>query len=149
MIVFDLRCGRAHVFEAWFASSADYEVQNARGQIACPGCGDLRICKAVMAPAIAAKSNRGTLSRSDADETQACDPPTVDFAPLLAAQRRMEATADYVGDQFAARARELHERGDTGTGIYGEATRAEAAALVADGIPVLPLPFCPLVRSDA
>ncbi len=149
MIVFDLRCGQAHVFEAWFASSADYEAQNARGLIACPACGDQLIGKAVMAPAIAAKGNSGNRPRRDAEDLQDCGAPAVDFAPLLAAQRRMEATADYVGDQFAARARALHEGGDTGAGIYGEATRAEAAALVADGIPVLPLPFCPLVRSDA
>ncbi len=27
MIVFDLRCSRAHVFEAWFASSGAFEDQ--------------------------------------------------------------------------------------------------------------------------
>ncbi|HVJ02972.1 MAG TPA: DUF1178 family protein, partial [Sphingomonas sp.] len=27
MIVFDLKCGAGHVFEAWFGSSAAYEAQ--------------------------------------------------------------------------------------------------------------------------
>ena len=58
MIVFDLRCGKAHVFEAWFGSTADYDAQTARGLVACPICDDTRVAKAVMAPAVPAKSNR-------------------------------------------------------------------------------------------
>ncbi|WP_156442886.1 DUF1178 family protein, partial [Sphingomonas sp. CCH9-H8] len=49
MIVFDLKCTRTHVFEAWFGSSADYEDQRARGLLTCPICGDADIAKAVMA----------------------------------------------------------------------------------------------------
>ncbi len=139
MIVFDLRCGGGHVFEAWFGTSGDYEAQAARGLIACPLCGDTGIGKAVMAPAVAAKGNR----RAAADSAP-------DHARLLQAQRALEAQADYVGSDFAARARALHAAGDAPTaGIYGEATGAEAVALIEDGIPVLPLPFRPLVRSDA
>ena len=40
MIVFDLKCGTGHVFEAWFGSSADYADQQARGLVDCPICGD-------------------------------------------------------------------------------------------------------------
>ena len=58
MIVFDLKCSAAHVFEAWFGSSADYEAQAARGLVACPICGDTQTGKAVMAPAVAPKGNR-------------------------------------------------------------------------------------------
>ncbi|PXA90254.1 DUF1178 domain-containing protein, partial [Nostoc sp. 3335mG] len=35
MIVFDLKCGTGHVFEAWFGSSAAYEDQRSRGLLAC------------------------------------------------------------------------------------------------------------------
>ena len=59
MIVFDLKCGAGHVFEAWFGSSADYDSQRERGLIACPLCGDAQVGKAVMAPNVAAKGNRG------------------------------------------------------------------------------------------
>ena len=34
MIVFDLKCGQSHIFEAWFDSSSDYEAQKARGLVA-------------------------------------------------------------------------------------------------------------------
>ncbi|MFZ4688134.1 MAG: DUF1178 family protein [Polymorphobacter sp.] len=136
MIVFDLRCDSGHVFEAWFGSSADHEAQAARGLIACPLCGDTRVAKAVMAPAVAAKGNRAATS---------VDPHTA----MLAAQREMEASSDYVGSEFAATARALHDGDAPPRRIYGEATLAEARALNDDGIPVLPLPFRPLARSDA
>ena len=58
MIVFDLRCGSGHVFEAWFGSSASYESQRTGGLLACPICGGSDVEKAVMAPNIAAKGNR-------------------------------------------------------------------------------------------
>ncbi|PZN97632.1 MAG: DUF1178 domain-containing protein [Alphaproteobacteria bacterium] len=133
MIVFDLRCDRAHVFEAWFGSSDDYEGQRARGLIACPLCGNADVGKAVMAPAVGAKGNS-----SEADGRSA----------LLAAQRKLEAASDYVGGAFAVTARALHDGDMLPRSIYGEATLAEARALAEDGIPVLPLPFTPLVRSD-
>ncbi len=161
MIVFDLKCSHAHIFEAWFGSSADYEGQNERGLIACPACGDTGITKAVMAPAVAAKGNRagnrgtgGSTTASADDDCAAAltaTPAARDdgFGALLAAQRRMEAASDYVGSNFAARARAIHEGTEAAAGIYGEATGAEAAALIRDGIAVLPLPFRPLIRSDA
>ena len=58
MIVFDLKCAAAHVFEAWFGSSADYDDQRARGLVQCPICGDGAVEKAVMAPNVAAKRNQ-------------------------------------------------------------------------------------------
>jgi hypothetical protein len=130
MIVFDLQCDGGHKFEAWFGSSADYESQQQRGLIACPFCDSSAVTKAVMAPAVPAKGNR------------------INAASLLAAQRKLEAEAEYVGRDFAARARALHASGDA-TLIYGEASLAEAKALHEEGIPALPLPFKPLIRSDA
>ena len=132
MIVFDLRCRHGHVFEAWFGSSADHEKQAATGMIACPICGDTAITKAVMAPAVAAKGNR-----SDG------------AAAMLAAQRRLEAESDYVGESFATRARARHADTTPARPIYGEATLSDAQALVDDGIGIMPLPFKPRVRSDA
>jgi hypothetical protein len=130
MIVFDLQCDQAHKFEAWFGSSADYESQQARGLIACPFCDSTTVTKAVMAPAVPAKGNR------------------IDAGALLAAQRKLESQAEYVGPDFAERARALHAAGES-TLIYGEASLAEAKALHEEGIPAVPLPFKPLVRSDA
>ena len=141
MIVFDLRCTAAHVFEAWFGSTGDYEAQLARGLVACPICGDSDIAKAVMAPAVPAKGNRApTPSPAQVKAV---------LATLARAQAGIEASCDYVGGNFAAEARAMHDGDTPERGIYGEATRAEAASLAADGVPIAPLPFRPRARSDA
>ena len=143
MIVFDLKCGQSHIFEAWFDSSSDYEAQKARGLVACPMCGTAEVDKAVMAPAVSPKGNR--LVTAAERQTEA--------ARLKALRAEVEANCDYVGREFAAEARARHEAADTGEpaprGIYGEASLAEAAELISDGIPVAPLPFRPRRLADA
>ena len=141
MIVFDLNCGQGHRFEAWFGSSDYYESQRGRGLIECPLCGDAGVAKAVMAPAVPAKSNRRD------GRAVAANPDPEMLGKLLALQREMEATSEYVGDRFAAEARALHDAGESRS-IHGEATPAEARALLEDGVPLLPLPFRPRARLD-
>lgn len=148
MIVFDLRCGNGHVFEAWFGSTADYEDQRARDFITCPFCGDLEIGKAVMAPAVAAKSNR----RADRPQPVAtADPEKVKamMAAMAALQIEVETSCDYVGDRFSDEARAIHHGETDSRGIYGEATPEQAQALHEEGIEILPLPFRSRRAADA
>src|SRR3982751_6037456 len=140
MIVFDLKCGTGHVFEAWFGSSADYADQQARGLVDCPICGDRGIDKAVMAPAVGAKGNR-----------QAEVSPTAmkaAMAALAAAQSKALEGSEWVGAAFAGRARAMHAGEEDHAPIHGQATIAEAKALVDEGVPVAPLPL-PVVPPDA
>lgn len=139
MIVFDLVYAANHRFEAWFGSGSDYDDQKARGLLECPYCGSRQIEKAVMAPAVPAKSNQKGERASLAN-----DPA----ARLLAMQRELEARSDYVGSRFAEEARAIHERGEQRC-VHGEASLDEVKALNDDGVPLLPLPFRPLARSDA
>lgn len=140
MIVFDLVCSSAHRFEAWFGSSADYEDQRQRGLLACPVCNSAEVGKAVMAPAVPAKSNQKAEKASLAND----DP----MARLLMLQRAFEANSDYVGDRFAEEARAIHRNGETRS-VHGEASVEEVKALHDEGVPLLPLPFRPRARSDA
>jgi hypothetical protein len=134
VIVFDLRCTSAHVFEAWFASSASFETQREAGQVRCPICDDAAVEKAVMAPAVAAKGN----ARPDAPP-----PATVKAAlqALAAAQAKALEGSTWVGGGFAKRARAMHDGDEPHAVIHGQATLAEAKALVDDGVPVAPLPL--------
>lgn len=141
MIVFDLKCGADHVFEAWFGSSGAYEAQAAAGQIACPVCGDVAVAKAVMAPAVAAKGN----SR----------PATMDAATMkrtlqamAQAQAKALESSTWVGGGFAAKARAIHAGEAPEAVIHGQATVAEARELVEEGVPVAPLLF-PVVPPEA
>ena len=132
MIVFDLRCGTGHVFEAWFKSGAAYDDQCAAGQLACPLCGDTGVTKAAMAPAVPPKGR--------------ADPPPpaavkAFIAKLAAEQAKALEQSTWVGKAFPARARAMHAGDETPAVIHGQATLAEAKALVDDGVPVAPLPL--------
>jgi hypothetical protein len=139
MIVFDLRCDGGHVFEAWFGSSDAYARQREGGLLSCPVCGSQAVDKAVMAPAVAAKGNRTTVPDA-AGMKQA-------IGALAAAQAKLLASSQWVGSGFAAQARAMHDGEEPHRTIHGQATLAEAKALVEDGVPVAPLPL-PVVPPD-
>lgn len=131
MIVFDLRCGGGHVFEAWFASSEAFENQRTGKLVECPICADVTVEKAVTAARLS-----GTANGPD---------PKMVMQALAKAQAQMLAKSQWVGKDFAAKARAMHEGDAPHAPIHGQATAAEAKALVTDGVPVaaLPLPVVP------
>ena len=133
MIVFDLRCTGGHVFEAWFASSVAYEDQRAAAQLACPMCGSSEVGKALMAPAVPTKGNRGPTPSPAAMKAA--------LATLAHQQAAALAKSEWVGGDFASRARSMHLGEEPDAAIHGQATVAEAKALVDDGVPIAPLPL--------
>lgn len=139
MILFDLRCTRDHVFEAWFPNSAAYEKQAKAGAVACPTCGSRKVEKAPMAPRIgkAAKAGVPAVAAEHAEIRQ----------QLTELRAKIEANCDYVGDKFADEARKIHYGETEARGIYGEATDHEHEELVEEGIEVARIPWLP--RSDA
>lgn len=149
MIVFDLRCSGAHVFEAWFASSGAFEDQRTRGLLSCPICGDGDIGKAVMAPNIPAKGNRTNIV-APAPAAEAPSPEVMKAAirVLAAAQAKALEKSEWVGRAFADRARAMHAGETDHAPIHGEATIGEAKALAEEGVTIAPLPF-PVVPPEA
>lgn len=144
MIVFDLQCRHDHVFEAWFGSSAAYEEQRAGGLLACPICGDADVTKAVMAPNVAAKGNARDAARPAV--------PAGDAKALLArlaeAQARALEGSQWVGMRFSDHARAMHLGEEDSRPIHGQASLAEAKALIEEGVAVAPLPL-PVVPPEA
>jgi hypothetical protein len=133
VIVFDLKCGGGHVFEAWFGSSAAFEDQNAGGLVACPMCGSGEIAKAAMAPSVGAKGNQGPSVPPQAMKAA--------MAALAAAQAKALERSTWVGTAFAEKARSMHMGEVPLVQIHGQATADEAKALVDEGVPVAPLPL--------
>lgn len=146
MIVFDLKCGRDHVFEAWFGSSTDYEDQRGRGLIQCPMCGDGAIGKAVMAPRI----STGFAEEPSLPVAAAPD-PAPEMKALLGAMAQLQAKmlekSEWVGRRFADEARAIHLGESDQRSIHGQATPSEAEALRDEGIEVMPLPL-PIAPPD-
>lgn len=150
MIVFDLRCGGGHVFEAWFGSTGDYEGQRDRGLVSCPMCGSGEVEKAVMAPNVGVKGNQLPAPVAAPSRTPSVPVPVQSSAPaeikamltaLAEAQARALEGSEHVGKRFAKEARAIHEGDAPERIIHGEATPEEAKALIEEGVPVAPLPF--------
>jgi hypothetical protein len=133
MIRYALACDQGHDFEAWFSASADFDDQSRRGLLACPICGSAGVGKQIMAPAVASRGSTAEGARAPAMQAMMME-------AMGKVRRHVEDNFDYVGDKFAAEARSIHEGKSEERGIYGEATTGEVKALVADGVPVAPLP---------
>lgn len=153
MIVFDLCCAAGdHRFEAWFASSDGFADQQARGLIACPICGDSAVSKAVMAPRLGAKSNRQVAAKpaSTGPIDRELSPEFVRrvIAEIAEKQAEMLPRSRWVGRDFAAAARAMHEGRTADDLIHGQVSPEEAEALRDDGIAAMPL-LVPIVPPEA
>ena len=143
MIHYDLTCDKGHDFDGWFRDSAAYDAQAGGGLVTCTHCGSVKVEKQLMAPRIPAKSN----NKPEASTKMVAGPVDPRFAAMMQMMREMrkkvEETADYVGDKFAEEARKIHYEETEQRGIYGEATADDAKALIEEGIAVHPLPRLP------
>ena len=138
MIRFALTCGAAgHEFEGWFRDNAAFERQAEAGQVGCPVCGDMAVRKAIMAPAVVAKSR----------EVDAAKRAQARFAMMAQAVRKVrehvEKNFENVGERFPEEARKIHHGEAEKREIWGKATLAEAKELHEEGIPVQTLPEVP------
>jgi hypothetical protein len=138
MIKYALSCAEGHAFESWFPDSAAYEKQRERGLLACPQCGSVQVEKAIMAPAVvggdraAAETPREGLV--DEKRRQARD-------MIVRLRREIEANTDDVGPKFPEVARAIHQGDEPERAIRGQASPAEAKALVEEGVGVMPIPM--------
>ena len=151
MIVFDLKCGKDHVFEGYFADSATYEQQAEAGEIACPYCGDVNVAKAPMAPNIAVNNKARGEPEPAQEKMPARKPTPPEMARAIGTLRRMrgyiEQNFDHVGERFPEEARKIHYGEVERRNIYGDATKEEVGELADEGIEVGEVPWVP--RHDA
>jgi len=150
VIRYALACERGHVFESWFNGSDAFERQAARGLVGCPICGSTKVGKAIMAPAVGKREQRPPAA--------APEPPKAPVAMLSEKERELRTklkelrdhvvkNADYVGGKFPEEARKMHYGEIEHRSIYGEASAADAAELIEEGIELHPLPVLPDERN--
>jgi hypothetical protein len=139
MILYELICSAEHRFEAWFRDSGAFDKQRKARAVGCPVCGDLKVRKAIMAPALA----RAKQASGDAAPAAPADEDRRRQMMEIAAQLRehVEKNCDYVGDSFPEEARRIHYGETEARGIFGEASESEARELQEEGVPVGRLPF--------
>jgi hypothetical protein len=154
MIHYQVRCSHDHEFDGWFKDSAAFDKQTKRGLVECPVCGDTRVERALMAPAVPKKRAK-PIAVAPAPEAPPAEAPPVPAvaggrmpahlrAMLQHLRSEVERNCDYVGPQFANEARKIHNGESEPRGIYGEATPEESEALADDGIEVGKIPWVPL-----
>ena len=152
MIVLDLSCANEHRFEGWFASSAAFEEQRARGLVNCPVCNTAEVRRPPSAPYVQTRSAQ-TPASSGAQASSAPALPTrapatpvsglpspAAVAELLGTLRRMAKSAEDVGERLPEEARRIHYGEAEARDIRGAASRDEVEELLEEGIVVLPVP---------
>ena len=166
MIRYSLRCAEGHAFEGWFPDAAGFERQRDGGQLTCAACGSSRVDRALMAPQVRPAraavhapspsapdpSGQGPTPAGPKAPARGGEAPAMAVTPvertIAELRRRVEAHSTYVGRDFAAQARAMHEGASERRAIHGEAEPREARALIEDGVPVLPLPFAPRRKAN-
>lgn len=140
MIRYALQCQSDHQFESWFQSAEAFDGLLSSGHVTCPVCGGADVGKSLMAPVVRPGRTAAAPSLRD--------PGTAEEAALGKLRAEVEANSDYVGMNFVAEARAIHDGSAPERSIYGEARRDEAIKLLEDGVPVAPLPFMPSRRAN-
>ncbi|MEL7105633.1 MAG: DUF1178 family protein [Pseudomonadota bacterium] len=138
MIRYDLKCDQDHSFDSWFASADAFEAVQKAGHLACPDCGSAKVKKSLMAPKVRSSRKAATLTAAETEKEKA----------LAKLRDEVEKNSDYVGMNFAAQARAMHDGDAPARPIYGEAKLDEAKSLIEDGVPVAPLPFTPKAKTN-
>lgn len=133
MIRYSLKCDKDHAFESWFPSAAAFDSLKAAGHVACPLCGSATVEKALMAPAVTVGRTEAPLRTAETPMEQA----------MAALRKQVEENSEYVGMNFVAEARRIHQGEAPERSIHGEARLDEARKLIEEGVPVAPLPFLP------
>jgi len=165
MIHYTVRCSHDHEFDGWYKDSAAFDRLAKRGLVECPSCGDTKVQRALMAPAVATREALPVpLPKPPAPPTSdasghppgppSAAPMAMTGGPIPDQMRAMlqrvraevEKHCDYVGPEFADEARKIHRGESDKRGIYGETTPEQAEALSDEGIEFSRIPWVP--RAD-
>ncbi|MDO9637868.1 MAG: DUF1178 family protein [Pseudotabrizicola sp.] len=148
MIRYSLKCAQAHEFDSWFQSAGAYASLRAAGHVTCAVCGTTDVEKLLMAPAVRPARSAATVPDTAPPAKPLSQPNTEVEHALAALRAQVEANSEYVGLNFAAEARKMHDGTTPERAIYGEAKPEEAKKLIEDGVPVAPLPFLPRRKAN-
>jgi hypothetical protein len=159
MIVFDLKCRRGHLFEAWFNDAKTFARLSKAGHVNCSVCGSTKVTKAPMAPQISTRKGKAPKAAAEpapqaaSDTTPnlsgpgryANDPAAAKAAELMGQlselRGQIEKNCDYVGSRFTEEARKMHYGEAPKRNIYGEASEVDAKSLAEEGVEFARIPW--------
>ncbi len=135
MICYSLICSEKHTFESWFANAKAYDKLKKRNLLTCSVCGNPKVEKAVMAPAVSATKNKGL------KEDQPNLTPSDSEKAITQLKAHIKNNSEDVGNNFAVIARKMHEGKTPERSIHGKTSLNEAKSLTEDGVPIIPIPW--------
>ncbi len=141
MIRYTLKCDKDHSFDSWFQSASAFDKLKSAGLVSCSVCGGSNVEKAVMAPRVRPARSAAGAAKTPPSPGPLSAPASPAEQALREMRKKIEATSENVGQDFAREARAIHEGDAPERPIIGEAKPDEAKSLIEDGIPVSPLPW--------
>ena len=137
MIKYDLKCGMSHSFEGWFSNSTEFEEQVKEGLVSCPICGDLKVERAIVAPAIKKSALKQDLKKRNIPNINEIELKT----KIRSLTKEIEKNTIDVGDNFAEEATMIYNGKKKSKPIRGTATKNEEKKLKEEGVPYIKLPL--------
>ena len=128
MIKYKLKCENCeNLFDSWFSSSSEFEKLKNNKFLNCHFCNSKNIDKTLMAPNILSfKSKKANKINNKKNHIK---------KKILKFQNFIKRNFEYVGDDFAYKARSLHYENDKNyKGIFGNATKKQIRELQEEGI---------------
>ena len=148
MIRYDLKCAHGHRFDSWFQSADAFDSLVSAGMVSCAVCGSTDVSKSLMAPQVRPARAAAKAKDAPVEERPLSQPTSPQEQALAQLKAHVEKNSDYVGMNFAAEARKMHDGTAPEREIHGEAKPEEARKLIEDGEPVAPLPFLPTRKTN-
>ena len=109
--------------------------------LTCPVCGDADVRRLPSAPHVVTSHAKSATGSQHVEQSSTSDERRrAAQGVVLSALRELMARTEDVGERFAEQARAIHQGDVPARDIRGKATPEEVAALLEEGIDVLPLP---------
>ena len=136
MIKYKLKCNDCERdFDSWFSSSLEFEKLKKKSFLNCHFCESKNVVKNLMAPNI--------LNQSLKTEDNISNKKKLNIKKrILKFQNFIKRNFEYVGDEFAFKARSLHyDNKKNHKGIYGSASKKQIRDLQDEGIETQTFPW--------
>ena len=136
MIKYKLKCKDCERdFDSWFSSSLEFEKLKKKSFLNCHFCESKNVVKNLMAPNI--------LNQSLKTEDKISNKKKLNIKKrILKFQNFIKKNFEYVGDEFAFKARSLHyDNKKNHKGIYGSASKKQISDLQDEGIEIQTFPW--------
>jgi len=136
MIKYKLSCKSCEIsFDSWFASSKEYEKLKKKNFLMCHNCNSTKIEKTLMSPQLIKKVQDKYKDTTDVKLKEIT-------GKIRKYQKFIRENFDYVGKNFAYKARSIHyDNIKKNKGIFGTTTNDELKELKEEGVNVEVIPW--------